>query len=72
MAARPRPVTLRAGPSREERGQTGRLCKQRQENGGGGGGGVRAGLVVINHLGERDPLTLALFDLHHSKKVVLK
>lgn len=34
--------------------------------------GGAAGLVVIYHLGERCPLTLALFDLHRAKTLVLK
>lgn len=37
-----------------------------------GGGGVLTVLVVINHLGARYPLTLALFDLDRSKMAVLK
>lgn len=68
MAARTRPVTLRAVRFRGRRDQTGRLWRQRQENGGTGGGG----LVVIYHLGERCPLTLALFDLHRGETLVLK
>lgn len=36
------------------------------------GEGVLAVLVVINHLAVQYPLTLAVFDLDHSKTVVLK
>lgn len=48
--------------------RTRRLCKQRHRR----EGGVLAVLVVINHLVAQYPLTLALFDLDHSKMVVLK
>lgn len=46
--------------------------KWRDQGGWGVGWGGAAGLVVIYHLGERCPLTLALFDLRGGETLVLK